>query len=274
MPELPEVEVTRRGLVKRIKGHVCTGAVVRETRFRRPVPENLSELLEGQTLNDIERRGKYLIWEFSNGVLLSHLGMSGVLRVRDIGEEVIKHDHVDLVFDDNLIVRYHDPRRFGFMTWFNSKKEVMELPEIQKLGAEPLEDSFNGMYLYEAFRKLTAPVKPILLNGEIVVGVGNIYCSESLFKAGIRPTVRANKISKPRTELLANSIKEVLNASIELGGSTLRDFVSAEGQSGYFTLNAAVYGREGKPCLKCGTPIKKIVQEGRSTFYCPQCQKR
>ncbi len=195
MPELPEVEVTRRGLLKRIKGRVCTGAVVRETRFRKPVPENLGELLEGQQLIDIQRRGKYLIWEFTKGALLSHLGMSGVLRVRDPDIEPIKHDHVDLLFDDSITVRYHDPRRFGFMTWFSSKEEALSQPDLQKLGAEPLDDSFNGMYLYNAFRKLSAPVKPILLNGEVVVGVGNIYCSESLFRAGIRPTVRANKIT-------------------------------------------------------------------------------
>ncbi len=274
MPELPEVEVTRRGLLKKIKGRVCTGATVRETRFRKPVPQNLGELLQGQALLDIERRGKYLIWEFARGAMLSHLGMSGVLRVRDIAEEEPKkHDHVDIFFGD-LLVRYHDPRRFGFMVWYSSKREALAQPEILRLGAEPLDDGFTAEALYSSLRQTSSSIKAALLSGKHVVGVGNIYCSESLFLAGIRPTVAANKISKARISRLVEAIKEVLSASIELGGSTLRDFVSAEGENGYFTLNANVYGREGENCRICGHKIKKMQQDGRATYFCPECQKR
>ncbi len=273
MPELPEVEVTRRGLLKKIKGKTCTGAVVRETRFRRAVPENLEQLLQGQKLIDIERRGKYLIWNFAHGALLSHLGMSGILRIGSIhNDELKKHDHVDLIFGET-VVRYHDPRRFGFMVWFPSKKEAMGQPEIQRLGVEPLEEKFTADYFYDALKKASVPIKTALLSGKYVVGVGNIYCSESLFMAGINPTTPANKVSKRKIAKLVPAIKEVLTASIALGGSTLRDFVSAEGEEGYFTLNANVYNREGKPCRKCGQKIRKIRQDGRATYFCPNCQK-
>lgn len=274
MPELPEVEVTRLGLVKRVRGKKCTGAVVRETRFRKPAPENLNELLSEATLIDIRRRGKYLIWIFDKGTLLSHLGMSGTLRVYEQTDtEVSKHDHIDLLFGD-LLVRYRDPRRFGFVIYKPSLASALSMPELTKLGVEPLTKDFNPKTFYKELRKSTGSIKEALLSGKHVVGVGNIYCSESLFLAGIRPTTKANKISLKRISKLVDSIKEVLQASIELGGSTLKDFVSSDGSQGYYTLNNNVYGREGLPCKKCGSPIKKIVQNGRSTFFCPNCQKR
>lgn len=273
MPELPEVEITRRGLLKQLKGRKCKGAVVRETRFRKPTPLDLSQKLTEKRLLDIHRRGKYLVWEFDEGVLLSHLGMSGVLRVFPAGtRSVQKHDHIDINFGD-WIVRYHDPRRFGFMIWLPTLEAAYHVPEILSLGVEPFSKQFNARYLKESFSKIHSPIKVALLGGKYVVGVGNIYCSESLFRAGINPKVPACKLSLKRLEALVRSIKEVLSDAIEQGGSTLKDFVSAEGNKGYFTLNASVYGREGGPCPVCGTKIKKIIQAERATYFCPTCQK-
>lgn len=274
MPELPEVEVTRLGLVKKIKGLKCEGAVVRETRFRKPVPEDLSEKLRGKKLQDIHRRGKYLIWDFGEGAIVSHLGMSGVMRVVETGlREPEKHDHVDIVFG-KWTVRYHDPRRFGFLVWVPSLEEAYKLPEIESLGVEPFSDEFNAKNLKEALAKTSVSIKAALLSGKYVVGVGNIYCSESLFRAKINPKVPACSISLKRLETLVRSIKDVLRDAIEQGGSTLKDFVSAEGNKGYFTLRASVYGKAGEECQICGNQIKKIIQANRATYYCPVCQKK
>lgn len=274
MPELPEVEITRLGIMKRVGGRLCTGAVVRETRFRKSAPGNLSDLLKGRRLLSIDRRGKYLIWNFDRGHIVSHLGMSGVMRVVNPKEtEVIKHDHIDILFGD-LAVRYHDPRRFGFVVWLPSEKDPYEMEEIKKLGEEPFADSFTAGLLHKAMAKTSLPIKEAILSGKYVVGVGNIYCSESLYKAGISPLTPANKVSKKRLERLVTAIREVLTLSLSEGGSTLKDFVSAEGEKGYFTLNAKVYGKEGEPCSKCGRPIKKIIQGGRATYYCSNCQRR
>lgn len=248
MPELPEVEITRLGILKRVGGRRCTGAVVRETRFRKSAPANLSELLTGQCLRSIERRGKYLIWNFDRGYIVSHLGMSGVMRIVDPKvTEPVKHDHIDILFGD-LAVRYHDPRRFGFVIWLPESQDPYALPEIAKLGEEPFSDSFTVSRLHSALANTSLPIKEAMLTGKYVVGVGNIYCSESLFKARISPLTPANKISKQRLERLVTAIREVLTLSLNEGGSTLKDFVSAEGEQGYFTLNAKVYGKEGKPC--------------------------
>jgi formamidopyrimidine-DNA glycosylase len=273
MPELPEVEITRLGLLKRVKGRVCTGAVVRETRFRKPAQSNLSEILSGQTLLDIERRGKYLIWRFERGFIFSHLGMSGVLRVYPRSEPPVKHDHIDLCFGD-LLVRYHDPRRFGFLVWYPEGTDAAELPEIQRLGVEPFSEEFTADYLWSEFKKRRRPVKEVLLSGEAVVGVGNIYCSESLFHAGISPFLPADKITKKQALALRDAVRSVLSLSLQEGGSTLKDFRSAEGEEGYFTLNAKVYGRQNMPCCRCGTLIQKAVQGSRATYYCPKCQKK
>lgn len=274
MPELPEVEITRLGILKRVGGRRCTGAVVRETRFRKSAPANLSELLTGQCLRSIERRGKYLIWNFDRGYIVSHLGMSGVMRIVDPKvTEPVKQDHIDILFGD-LAVRYHDPRRFGFVIWLPESQDPYALPEIAKLGEEPFSDSFTVSRLRSALANTSLPIKEAMLTGKYVVGVGNIYCSESLFKARISPLTPANKISKQRLERLVTAIREVLTLSLNEGGSTLKDFVSAEGEQGYFTLNAKVYGKEGKPCANCGRPIKKIIQNGRATYYCSNCQRR
>lgn len=274
MPELPEVEITRLGLLKRVGGRQCTGAVVRETRFRKAAPANLGELLSGQVLRDIERRGKYLIWYFDRGYLVSHLGMSGVMRIVSPEQtQPIKHDHIDILFGD-LAVRYHDPRRFGFLIWLPSSEDPHEMPELRKLGEEPFSDAFTARRLHSAMKKTSLPIKEALLSGKYVVGVGNIYCSESLFAARINPFTAANKISVARLERLVEAVRAVLTLSLQEGGSTLKDFVSAEGEQGYFTLNAKVYGKEGKPCTNCGRKIKRIVQGGRATYYCPNCQRR
>jgi formamidopyrimidine-DNA glycosylase len=273
MPELPEVEITRLGLLKRIKGRVCTGAAVRETRFRKPAQPGLSEILTGQRLLDIERRGKYLIWRFEKGFIFSHLGMSGVLRIYPRDEPPQKHDHIDLFFGD-LLVRYHDPRRFGFLVWFPDTADAAQLPEIQRLGAEPFSEDFTAEYLRSEFKKRRRPVKEVLLSGEVVVGVGNIYCSESLFHAGISPFLPADRITKKKALALRDAVRMVLTRSLEEGGSTLKDFKSAEGEKGYFTLSAQVYGRQNAPCFRCGSPIQKAVQGARATYYCPKCQKK
>ncbi len=272
MPELPEVEITRLGLLKHLKGRRCTGAVVRETRFRKPTQKDLNTLISGQTLLDIERRGKYLIWKFSNGSIFSHLGMSGTLTVLDPKTAHLrKHDHIDLIFGDR-IARYHDPRRFGFLTWIGNTNPD-SLPEISKLGVEPLTSDLTGPYLKESFKNSERSIKEALLDGTTVVGVGNIYCSESLFLAGINPKTKAGKISLERLNKLSDAIKTVLEKSLAEGGSTLKDFISAEGQQGYFTMHANVYGKEGENCPRCKGKIKRIIQNGRSTFYCPKCQK-
>ena len=262
MPELPEVEITRRGILSRIKGRTSTGALVREARFRKPAPKNLSNLIQGQELLDIERRGKYLIWRFEHGSIVSHLGMSGVMRVvNPLETPPVKHDHIDLNFGD-LTVRYHDPRRFGFLVWLDESENPYEMAEIRKLGPEPFSDDFNAKDLFASLSKVSVPIKEALLSGKHVVGVGNIY-----------PFVPANLLSKKRLEKLVNAVREVLEISLQEGGSTLRDFVSAEGEKGYFTLSACVYGREGEPCVKCGRPIKRAVQAGRATYYCSLCQR-
>lgn len=272
MPELPEVEITRQGLLKKIKHQVCTGAMVRETRFRKTIPSDLGILLSGQRLLDIKRRGKYLIWCFERSFLVSHLGMSGVLRVFPKEESVRKHDHVDIEFGD-LVVRYHDPRRFGFIIWLDKTEIPEDLPEIKRLGVEPFSVEFNAQYLEESLRKITRSIKEVLLSGHVVVGVGNIYCSESLFEAGINPFISANKLSLKQLEKLVQAIRTILSLSLQEGGSTLKDFVSAEGKEGYFTLNAKVYARSGKPCLRCGKTIEKKMQNGRASYYCPHCQR-
>lgn len=273
MPELPEVEITRLGILKRLKGQRASGATVRETRFRKSAPPDLSARLVGQRLLDIERRGKYLIWRFEHGWIVSHLGMSGVLRVIETDDTPVqKHDHIDIHFG-NLSVRYHDPRRFGFLIWLDETEDPYALAELRKLGPEPFSSDFNAQNLKEALSGVTLPIKEALLSGKYVVGVGNIYCSESLFQAGIHPKTAAKRISTHRLGRLVKAVRAVLQRSLEEGGSTLRDFVSAEGEKGYFTLSACVYGKAGEPCVRCGTPIKRIMQAGRATYYCPRCQK-
>ena len=274
MPELPEVEVVRRGLAPRIQGATVREVRVRESRLRWPVPADLADRLAGRTLKAIDRRGKYLLLDFDSGVLIVHLGMSGTLRWFDHPPALIAHDHVDLVTDRGLL-RYNDPRRFGAMLWHSpTVGPIGAHPLLASLGIEPFDGRFDGGWLYRASRGRRVAVKQWLLAGQCVVGVGNIYASESLFRAGIRPTVAAARLTRSRCEGLARSIRETLAEAIERGGSSLRDFVASDGSGGYFQLDCHVYGRAGAPCRVCSTPIRLIRQQQRATYFCPICQPR
>jgi formamidopyrimidine-DNA glycosylase len=277
MPELPEVEVTRRGVAPHLEGRVVDSVVLRREGLRWPFPTALGELLAGQRILHIGRRGKYLLVGFAHGTLIIHLGMSGHLRVLPPGIEPKKHDHFDLVVsgpDGQQVLRLHDPRRFGAVLWHGvDEGELEQHILLRGLGVEPLEDAFSGALLHRATRKRSAPVKQVLLAGDIVVGVGNIYACESLFRAGINPKTPAGRISRARYDKLATAIREVLAAAIVQGGSTLRDFIAVNGQSGYFQQTYFVYDRAGVPCRNCGAPVRQIKQGQRSTFYCVNCQR-
>lgn len=274
MPELPEVETTRRGIDVIITGHALRRLIVREQRMRWPVPAQLPELLAGRTVLECARRGKYLLLRFEHGTQLIHLGMSGSLRRAPLNEAPRKHDHVDWVFD-HAVLRLHDPRRFGAVLWHPDQDgPVGNHPLLAKLGVEPFSAQFDGDWLYRCFQGRTAPIKQALLAGHAVVGVGNIYASESLFRAKINPNTPAGRLSLARCIRLAAMIKNTLADALESGGSTLRDYVGASGEPGsYFEIHAAVYDRDGLPCRLCATPIRRIVQGQRATYYCPRCQR-
>jgi formamidopyrimidine-DNA glycosylase len=276
MPELPEVEVTRRALAPHVEGRAVRRVLVRERRLRWPVPAGLARSLGGATVLALDRRGKYLLWRFAHGTLISHLGMSGswrvhLARVPPPGA----HDHVDIVMEDgDRVLRLTDPRRFGALLWHPQRAGPVERhPSLARLGIEPFDPAFDGALLHAAARGRNVAIKQLLLAGAAVVGVGNIYASESLFRAGIHPRMPAHRLSRPRAERLAAAVRAVLAEAIELGGSTLRDFVGADGAEGYFMLDAQVYDRAGQPCRHCGAPIRRIVQGQRATYFCPRCQR-
>ncbi|MCU0761725.1 MAG: bifunctional DNA-formamidopyrimidine glycosylase/DNA-(apurinic or apyrimidinic site) lyase [Hydrogenophaga sp.] len=271
MPELPEVEVTRRSFADRI-----AGARVLDVFMGKPLRWPLGCApgeLQGRVVHAVGRRGKYLILQFDTGLLLVHLGMSGSLQFGLSLPKRGPHDHFELRTSLGSL-RLHDPRRFGAVVFADNLQAASARKLLDGLGLEPLESGFEPVRFHQALQSRRAPIKQVLLAGDIVVGVGNIYASEALFKAGIRPTVRADRISQPRATRLHGAIVSVLNRALALGGSSLRDFTSAEGQSGYFQLDAMVYGRAGLPCRVCGTVVRTIRQGQRSTFFCPQCQKR
>ncbi len=271
MPELPEVEVTRLSFASRIEG-----ARVVALHMGKPLRWPLGvapSVLVGQSVLRVRRRGKYLLLDMDRGVLMLHLGMSGSLNFAPTQVAAGKHDHMDLVTTQGTL-RLHDPRRFGAAVWSASEHHEPALKLLSKLGMEPLTDGFELKLFQAGLKKRFAPMKQVLLAGDVVVGVGNIYASEALFMAGIKPTVKADKVSGPRVAKLHAAIRQVLARAVEQGGSSLKDFVNAQGNTGYFQLEAAVYGRTGLPCRTCETPIKQIVQGQRSTFYCPVCQKR
>jgi formamidopyrimidine-DNA glycosylase len=273
MPELPEVEIVRRGLQRTVAGRALRALTVRETRLRWPVDPELAVRLAGRRLLTVDRRGKYLLLDFGSGWLLVHLGMSGTLTFLRESPEPRRHDHVDLVFDHGLL-RYHDPRRFGAMLWHDAQQgAVADHPLLAGLGIEPFDPRFDGRWLHEGSRGRQVAIKQLLLAGGLVVGVGNIYASESLFRAGIRPGTPAARISRPRCDRLAQAIRHTLALAIERGGSSLRDFVSSAGEQGHFQLDALVYGRNGQPCRVCGEPVRLLRQQGRSTFWCRRCQR-
>ena len=274
MPELPEVEVTRRGVAPYLEGRVVSAVIFRRDGLRWPFPLALTECLSGHTIRSIGRRGKYLLLHFDHGTLIVHLGMSGHLRILDVGIMPGKHDHFDLVVGGQLM-RMTDPRRFGAVLWHTAEEGSVEQSVLlARLGLEPLEEAFSARIFYLQTRKRSAPIKQVLLAGDIVVGVGNIYASESLFQAGINPTIPASRIGLARYGKLVAAIREILTAAIAQGGSTLRDFIGADGQSGYFQQRYFVYDRAGLPCRYCGTSITQIKQGQRSTFYCKKCQKQ
>ena len=277
MPELPEVEVTRRGVAPHIEGRIVERVLMRREGLRWPFPPDLAALIEGRRITHTGRRGKYLLIGFEHGTLIVHLGMSGHLRVLPAATDIKKHDHIDLVVASDAgpqALRMNDPRRFGAVLWHsNDDGELDQHVLLRGLGIEPLGDAFSGATLFNATRGRSAPIKQVLLAGDIVVGVGNIYACESLFRAGINPKTQAGRISRGRYDKLADAIRTILAEAIVQGGSTLRDFLAVNGQSGYFQQTYFVYDRAGVPCRNCGAPIRQIKQGQRSTFYCVNCQK-
>jgi formamidopyrimidine-DNA glycosylase len=278
MPELPEVEVTRLGIQPHLEGLRVSAVKIIDGRLRWPVPSNLNTLLSGHKVLGIERRGKYLLMEFDAGYLLLHLGMTGTLRVLPSSDPLKVHDRVTFEFG-KLSLRLHDPRKFGAVLWHPKSKGPIEGNALlQKLGVEPFSPEFAGVLgtevLYQCSRKRSVAVKQFLLAGQAVVGVGNIYCSESLFEAGIHPKKAAGKLTRPQCSRLASAVRLILKKAIAAGGSSLKDFVNSEGDPGHFMVQTKVYDRKDQPCKVCKTPIKQIVQGQRSTYFCPQCQKR
>ncbi|MEN7342119.1 MAG: bifunctional DNA-formamidopyrimidine glycosylase/DNA-(apurinic or apyrimidinic site) lyase [Pseudomonadota bacterium] len=269
MPELPEVETTRRGVLPHLENTVIRDIVVRDTRLRWPVPVKTLESLIGSRISTVERRAKYLYIVTDAGNIIIHLGMSGRLQVMPATTAPKKHDHVDIVLDSGEILRLNDPRRFGCVL-FSKTPETHDL--IRKLGPEPLSDDFDGDYLWHRARGKRVAIKPFIMDAQVVVGVGNIYASEALFMAGIHPLVSASKVSKARMAGLADAVKVVLDRAIKAGGTTLRDFYGSDGSPGYFTQELAMYGRGGAPCPTCEKPITQRVIGQRSTFYCTRCQ--
>lgn len=270
MPELPEVETTRRGILPLV-GQRVARVIVRNAALRWPVPACLPDLLPGQHFLELSRRAKYILARCEQGTLLLHLGMSGRLRLLPQFEAPQKHDHFDIVFESGQVLRLCDPRRFGAVLW--QQGDPLAHPLLRDLGPEPLEDGFDGGYLYQRTRTRSGAIKTTLMDSRLVVGVGNIYASESLFRAGINPQTPANKISRVRCEKLAAEIRATLNEAIAAGGSSLRDFFGADGNPGYFQQAYFVYGRANEPCRVCGTVIRRIRQGQRATFYCPRCQE-
>lgn len=270
MPELPEVETTRHGLLPRLQGRTLSRVVVRNPHLRWLVPDDLESRLRGLTLNALKRRGKYLLFDFGAATQIVHLGMSGSLRFAAPGEPAALHDHVDWLFDDGTTLRLRDPRRFGAVLWTD---DVERHPLLAHLGPEPLTPEFDAAYLHAQCRRRNAAIKQVIMDAKVVVGVGNIYASESLFHAGIRPATAARRLSRPACARLASAIKQVLAAAIAAGGSSLRDYVATDGELGYFQLQTRVYDREGLPCKTCGMPIRRVVQGQRASFYCPGCQR-
>ena len=279
MPELPEVEVTRMGIAPHIEGRTVRQMVVRQPQLRWLIDANLPEWLKNAQIERTERRSKYLIVHCActqgrRGVLLIHLGMSGSLRIVAKGTPPQKHDHVDWVFDDHIL-RYHDPRRFGSILWYELTDEQPDWrahPRLQALGMEPFDPEFNGEYIYRITRSMTQAIKVALMTGKWVVGVGNIYASEVLFLCGIHPQTPAKQLTRAQCDQLAEHIPLLLQRAIEQGGSTLKDFVNSDGTNGYFQMSFNVYDQTDRACIRCKNPIERIVQAQRATYFCPKCQ--
>ena len=271
MPELPEVETARRGIAPHLEGRQVTGMVVRQRQLRWPVPKGLGQTLAGQILQAVRRRGKYLLLDFEEGSLILHLGMSGSLRIVPCGTPPGKHDHVDIAFSGDRCLRLTDPRRFGAV--LHTRGDPLQHDRLAGLGPEPLGPAFDGRHLFTLSRGRRLAVKPFIMDSKVVVGVGNIYASEALFLAGIHPRRPAGRIAAARYDRLAACIRQVLQAAIDAGGTTLRDFTDSEGRPGYFARHLHVYGREGEPCPACGAAIRQEILGQRASYFCPRCQR-
>ena len=272
MPELPEVETTRRGLAPHIEGRRIRAVTLRRPDLRWPIPPEIVQDLPGQRIDAVRRRAKYLLVDTAAGSAVLHLGMSGSLRVLPAATPVTAHDHVDIALDgkEGRVLRFNDPRRFGCLLW----QPLGEThPLLQGLGPEPLSEDFDGDYLFALSRGRKAPVKTFLMDQAVVVGVGNIYAAESLFRAGISPLRAAGKVSRDRYVALADAVKEILAYAITRGGTTLRDFLSPDGAPGYFEQELSAYGRGGEPCPRCGRPMKHATIGQRATVWCGHCQR-
>ncbi|HEX9685102.1 MAG TPA: bifunctional DNA-formamidopyrimidine glycosylase/DNA-(apurinic or apyrimidinic site) lyase [Burkholderiales bacterium] len=272
MPELPEVETTRRGLEPLLVGQRIRTVVVRDRRLRQPVPRRLPQLIAGATIRALARRGKYLLVDCGSGTLLLHLGMSGRLWVVRDGAAPTPHDHFDLVLENGTVVRLRDPRRFGLVLW--QAGDPLAHPLLAEIGPEPLSGAFDGAVLHAAARNRSAAIKHVLMDGHVVAGLGNIYANEALFRAGISPRIAARRLSRERCNALAASIRETLELAIEAGGSSLRDYVASNGMAGNYQSQFLVYDSAGSPCRRCGAKIRGMRQGQRSTFFCPSCQRR
>jgi formamidopyrimidine-DNA glycosylase len=271
MPELPEVETTRRGIARALTGRRVDAFVVRERRLRWPIAAEIEAKLCGTVVRGVGRRAKYILLEFDAGTVIVHLGMSGSLRILEVAAPPRPHDHWDLCLADGAILRFHDPRRFGSLHWTESDPALH--PLLARLAPEPLSDAFDGAYLHRATRKRRVAIKHLIMNSQLVVGVGNIYASEALFRAGLSPHRAAGRLSRAQVDALVQAIRDVLAEAIGIGGTTLRDYVNAAGLPGYFRQRLNVYERTAEPCRRCGTPIKHRQQGQRSTYWCPRCQR-
>jgi len=270
MPELPEVETTRRGITPHLASQTISKVIVRQRQLRWPIPSNLNKLLSGQTITAIDRRAKYLLLNTTNGTLIIHLGMSGSLRVLLQHTPATKHDHIDILLNNGSLLRLRDPRRFGAVLW--SKLDPSKHKLLHQLGVEPLSRALNGEYLFNKAKNRKIAIKQMIMDSHIVVGIGNIYANEALFVAGILPSVPAGNLTMERMDNLSRAIKKVLNKAIKSGGTSLRDFVQSDGKPGYFQQQLNVYNRSDQTCLRCGNPISMVKQGQRATYFCSHCQ--
>ena len=271
MPELPEVETTRRGIEAHLRGRTIQKLIVRQASLRWPVPATLAKNIRHTHIKQVSRRAKYLLVGTDKGTLIIHLGMSGSLRIVRDNTPPGPHDHIDMLLDNNILLRYTDPRRFGAWLW--TEDNVESHPLLCRLGPEPLSDDFNADYFFGRSRSRKLAIKSFLMDSHIVVGIGNIYASETLFRAGIHPARAAGRISRQRYVKLVDAVKQVLTEAIRQGGTTLRDFSNSEGKPGYFQQSLNVYGQSGEPCPVCTAPVRETRIGQRSTFYCPRCQR-
>lgn len=270
MPELPEVETTLRGIVSHLLDQKIKSVEIRSRKLRWPVPSNLEQRLVGRTVCKLSRRAKYLLMDVGSGTLIIHLGMSGRLHVISTDTPFSKHDHIDILFVDDKLLRFRDPRRFGCFLW--ASNDPLKHKLLRHLGVEPLSSQFNAEYLFRRSRGRRVAVKSLLMNQQVVVGIGNIYASESLYCSGIHPLRQAGRISLARYQRLVECCKTVLQAAINSGGTSLKDFTQVDGKPGYFTQSLSVYNREGMACLKCSGLIRRKIIAQRATYYCPRCQ--